>query len=117
MCLLIPLLTGIVLLSTAYAAIAEKPLAILFNGNSFNPQMLGGLLAAPATAAANTEAASRTVEDGGTGLHPALMAGWNEWTAEQGVWEVGVPTSGPGAAHSGSNCVATVLGGELPAKH
>jgi len=33
------------------------------------------------------------------------------WTADLGVWEVGVPTSGPGAAHGGSNCLATILNG------
>jgi hypothetical protein len=37
--------------------------------------------------------------------------GLADWYAEQGTWEVGVPTSGPGAAHSGTNCAATVLAG------
>jgi RHS repeat-associated protein len=39
---------------------------------------------------------------------------WSRWESSQGVWEVGVPTSGPGSAHAGSNCVATVLGGNYP---
>lgn len=29
-------------------------------------------------------------------------------------WEWGIPTSGPGSAHSGSKCWATVLGGDYP---
>ncbi len=33
------------------------------------------------------------------------------WTIQGTQWEVGIPTSGPGSAHSGSNCAATVLGG------
>jgi hypothetical protein len=41
-------------------------------------------------------------------------AGLGEWWATNGVWEVGVPTSGPEAAHSGSNLAATVLAGNYP---
>lgn len=37
---------------------------------------------------------------------------WFEnWYVDHGVWEVGVPTSGPGSAFSGQNCAGTVLGG------
>jgi len=38
--------------------------------------------------------------------------GLGDWYAESGVWQVGVPTSGPGAAHTGTNCAATVLSGK-----
>ena len=37
--------------------------------------------------------------------------GWGSWTADFGVWEVGPPTSGPGAAHGGSALLATNLSG------
>ena len=37
--------------------------------------------------------------------------GIGDWYAETGTWQVGVPTSGPGAAHSGTNCAATILNG------
>jgi Immune inhibitor A-like, MAM domain/FlgD Ig-like domain len=37
------------------------------------------------------------------------------FTPAGGVWEWGAPTSGPGAAHSGNNVWATVLGGDYPA--
>jgi regulation of enolase protein 1 (concanavalin A-like superfamily) len=40
--------------------------------------------------------------------------GIGDWYAESGSWQVGVPTSGPGAAHSGTNCAATVLNGNYP---
>ena len=40
--------------------------------------------------------------------------GWGDWYAENGVWQIGVPTSGPGSAHSGTNCAGTVLGGNYP---
>ena len=36
------------------------------------------------------------------------------WHADNGVWEIGVPTYGPANAHSLSNCAATVLGGHHP---
>src|ERR1017187_9510436 len=35
----------------------------------------------------------------------------NRWSADHGVWEIGVPTSGPVHAHNGSNCLATILAG------
>ncbi len=35
----------------------------------------------------------------------------DRWSANFGIWEIGVPTSGPGSAHSGSNCLATILSG------
>jgi hypothetical protein len=34
------------------------------------------------------------------------------WTISSGSWEVGVPFSGPNAAHGGTKCAATVLGGD-----
>ena len=37
-------------------------------------------------------------------------SGWKDWYAEDGTWEIGQPTSGPGGAHNGTNCAATVLG-------
>src|SRR6185503_7327187 len=36
---------------------------------------------------------------------------WERWCADNGTWEWGMPTSGPGAAHSGPKCVATILDG------
>jgi bacillopeptidase F (M6 metalloprotease family) len=40
---------------------------------------------------------------------------WTQnWYAENGVWEVGIPTSGPGSAYSVQKCAATVLGGYYP---
>ena len=43
-------------------------------------------------------------------------SGWNGWYPDSGVWEVGVPTSGPWGAHSGTNVAGTVLGGNYPAQ-
>jgi len=34
-----------------------------------------------------------------------------EWVVDNGTWEIGRPTSGPGQAHTGTNCAATVLAG------
>lgn len=34
-----------------------------------------------------------------------------DWAVDFGTWEIGKPTSGPGAAHTGTNCAATVLAG------
>ena len=36
------------------------------------------------------------------------------WHVDNGVWEVGVPTSGPGSSHEGTKCAATVLAGNYP---
>ena len=38
----------------------------------------------------------------------------DDWYADFGTWEVGTPTSGPGAAYGGSNCLATILAGYYP---
>ncbi|MFH1700168.1 MAG: choice-of-anchor J domain-containing protein [Candidatus Zixiibacteriota bacterium] len=38
-------------------------------------------------------------------------SGWGSWWVDGGQWQGGVPTSGPGAAYSGSNCAGTVLDG------
>jgi hypothetical protein len=45
----------------------------------------------------------------------SFETGWGDWLVEGGgPWELGRPTSGPGSAHQGSNCVATILGGDYP---
>ncbi|BBO84834.1 hypothetical protein DSCO28_54000 [Desulfosarcina ovata subsp. sediminis] len=41
-------------------------------------------------------------------------SGWGDWYADRGVWQVGTPTSGPGSAHGGTQCVGTVLDGNYP---
>ena len=38
--------------------------------------------------------------------------GIDGWYADHGIWEVGEPTDGPSGAHTGQNCLGTVLGGE-----
>jgi hypothetical protein len=40
--------------------------------------------------------------------------GLGDWAVDKGTWQVGVPTSGPGAAYTGTNCAATVLAGNYP---
>jgi hypothetical protein len=37
--------------------------------------------------------------------------GLGDWSTDRGTWQVGRPTSGPGAAYTGTNCAATVLAG------
>jgi hypothetical protein len=37
-----------------------------------------------------------------------------DWTTSRDVWEVGAPTNGPGAAHSGDFCWGTNLDGNYP---
>lgn len=39
---------------------------------------------------------------------------WGGWLATNGVWDVGVPTTGPSAAHSPPNCAGTNLDGNYP---
>ena len=40
--------------------------------------------------------------------------GWGIWHADNGVWDIGVPTKGPSNAHSLSKCTGTILGGNYP---
>jgi len=55
------------------------------------------------------------------GLHADVLlqqdfeSGLGDWTVDNGVWEVGPPTSGPMAAYAGEQCAATVLAGNFPA--
>ena len=37
--------------------------------------------------------------------------GWGDWYADNGTWDVGVPTAGPDSAYSPGNCAATNLSG------
>ena len=41
-------------------------------------------------------------------------SGWGDWYAENGVWQVGTPTSGPEQAYEGTSCAATGLWGNYP---
>jgi hypothetical protein len=41
--------------------------------------------------------------------------GIGDWASERGTWEVGTPSSGPGAAYKGEHCAATVLNGNYAA--
>ncbi len=43
-------------------------------------------------------------------------SGLGDWSVDRGTWQVGVPTSGPGAAFSGNNCASlAVTGGDYQA--
>ncbi|MCF8357088.1 MAG: choice-of-anchor J domain-containing protein [Melioribacteraceae bacterium] len=41
-------------------------------------------------------------------------SGWGSWWADNGVWDVGIPSVGPVNTHSGQNCTGTVLDGNYP---
>ena len=41
--------------------------------------------------------------------------GWDNWYADNGVWQVGTPTAGPAACFSGTQCAGTILDGNYPA--
>ncbi len=40
--------------------------------------------------------------------------GWTSWSADNGVWQIGTPTAGPGGCIEGSQCAGTVLDGNYP---
>jgi len=40
--------------------------------------------------------------------------GIGDWSVDNGLWEVGVPSSGPGSAHFGQTAAGTVLSGNYP---
>jgi len=41
-------------------------------------------------------------------------SGWDDWSASRGVWQVGVPGSGPDDCFAGSQCAGTILDGNYP---
>lgn len=41
-------------------------------------------------------------------------SGWDGWYANHGIWQVGIPSSGPAIAHSGVTCAGTTLSGNYP---
>ncbi len=41
-------------------------------------------------------------------------SGEGDWAVDFGTWEIGKPASGPNAAHTGTNCAATILAGNYP---
>ena len=41
---------------------------------------------------------------------------WDGWYADNGLWQVGMPTADPGGAYSGTNAADTVLDGTVPAR-
>src|SRR5208282_5476265 len=47
----------------------------------------------------------------GVSFPESFEAGIGDWAVDFGTWEIGQPTSGPKAAHTGTNCAATVLAG------
>lgn len=44
--------------------------------------------------------------------HEDFEAGWGDWYPDNGVWEIGPPTYGPGAPHEGESVAGTILGGK-----
>ena len=47
----------------------------------------------------------------GTNFSDDFEAGFGLWSADNGIWGVGLPTSGPNECHSGVQCAGTVLDG------
>lgn len=41
-------------------------------------------------------------------------SGWEGWSADHGVWEIGFPSAGPAAPYSGNQCAGTVLNADYP---
>ncbi|MDR4505723.1 MAG: choice-of-anchor J domain-containing protein [Candidatus Scalindua sp.] len=47
-------------------------------------------------------------------IDEGFESGWGGWSADCGVWEIGLPRSGPGYSHDGSLCAGTALDGNYP---
>ena len=43
-----------------------------------------------------------------------MIPDYGGWYAENGIWEIGDPTAGPGSAYAGNFCAGTVLDGNYP---
>ena len=48
-------------------------------------------------------------------IYEETFEGSSNWSADNGVWEIGIPTSGPGGSHEGMKCAGTILGCNYPA--
>ena len=48
------------------------------------------------------------------GALDGFESGPGDWSADNGVWQIGTPTSGPGSCYSGTQCAGTVLAGNYP---
>ena len=44
----------------------------------------------------------------------SFETGWGDWYADRGVWQVGMPTSGPEGCAEGTQCAGTILDGNYP---
>lgn len=42
-------------------------------------------------------------------IYEETFEGSFNWSADNGVWEIGIPTSEPGGSHGGVKCVGTIL--------
>ncbi len=76
-------------------------------------------LTATATASATSTATPTATATGGSTPQVVFQAdfeaGWGDWYADNGIWQVGLPTSGPGGCFDGSTqCAATNLTGSYP---
>jgi hypothetical protein len=40
--------------------------------------------------------------------------GWVDWSASNGVWQIGTPSSGPSQCYEGTQCAGTILNGNYP---
>jgi hypothetical protein len=49
-----------------------------------------------------------------TNFSEDFEGGFGLWSADNGIWGVGLPTSGPNECHSGVQCAGTVLDGNYP---
>lgn len=47
-------------------------------------------------------------------LYQDFESGWGSWWADNGIWEVGMPTVGPTTTFSSPNCAGTILDGNYP---
>ncbi len=47
----------------------------------------------------------------------SFSGGWGDWYADNGVWQIGVPTIGPMGCHAGTQCATTGTDGDLPVAH
>ena len=68
------------------------------------------------TAAAGWYIDDVSIEEGALVLNnpETFESGIGDLAVENGLWEVGVPGTGPATAHTGSGCAGTVLDGAYP---
>src|SRR5262249_34225155 len=97
--------------SADLSAYAGQSVQVAFYFQSGNEGYGGG----PGWFVDNVELVTGPISSFSPNVPVSFENGFGDWWVNNGVWQVGTPTTGPGAAFGGTNCAGTGLSGNVPA--